>query len=71
MTKGLCSSFHRIQPFLFTNKLCYFCSKSFLKPLLFQLCDMQLHYIVSLWKGQKNEELQVPFYRTVLVRAKH
>lgn len=33
------------------NKLCYFCSKSFLGTPLFWLSDMQLHYVVNLWKG--------------------
>lgn len=53
--------FSRMQPFLSMNKLGHFRGKAFLGPPLFWLFDMQLHYVVNLWKGQKSEELQVPW----------
>lgn len=58
MTKDLCTLFRRLQPFLSTNKLDYCCSKSLLTTLRFRLLDVQLYYVVHLYKRQKSEALR-------------
>lgn len=70
MVKCLCTPFSSVQTFLSMNKLCHFCSQSFLSTPLFGLFDMQLHNVINLRKGEKSEELQVPFYRIILLSDK-